>query len=105
MTPLLSFNARILLRGGSIESHLLLCESCCVIRCFVHVSKHFQLIFFCSPCCVFSRLFSTRMTKSGEVVSTYYELIDWLVAKHPDIRVTRLPFSGANLALWATFVK
>lgn len=72
---------------------------------FYQCKQAFPTAFFCSPCCVFSRLFSTRMTKGGEVVSTYYELIDWLVAKHPDIRVTQLPFSGANLALWATFVK
>jgi len=37
------------------------------------------------------------------LVSTYLDLIDWLVAKHPSIRVTRLPFDGANLAVWSTF--
>jgi len=60
------------------------------------------------PCCVFSRLFPERIKplgKEGEnnIVSTYFELLDWLVAKHPAINVTRLPFDGANLALWATF--
>jgi hypothetical protein len=43
------------------------------------------------------------LTKEGDVVSTYYDLIDWLVAKDPAIHVTRLPFDGANLAVWATF--
>ena len=57
------------------------------------------------PCCVFSRLFPERINPRGNggVVSTYYELIDWLVALHPEIRVTTLPFEGANIAVWATF--
>ena len=58
------------------------------------------------PCCVFSRLFPERTKpggRGGGVVSTYYELIDWLVDLHPAIRVTTLPFEGANLAVWATF--
>lgn len=57
------------------------------------------------PCCVFSRLFPERINPGGKggVVSTYYELIDWLVDMHPEIRVTTLPFEGANIAVWATF--
>ena len=57
------------------------------------------------PCCVFSRLFPERINPGGKggVVSTYYELIDWLIALHPEIRVTTLPFEGANIAVWATF--
>jgi len=57
------------------------------------------------PCCVFSRLYPERINPRGRggVVSTYYELIDWLVNLHPAIRVTRLPFEGANIAVWATF--
>ncbi|KAL7552926.1 hypothetical protein ACHAWF_016176, partial [Thalassiosira exigua] len=63
------------------------------------------------PCCVFSRLFPDRIkpVREGEeisantTVSTYFDLIDWLIAKHPAIKVTRLPFEGANIAVWATF--
>jgi hypothetical protein len=57
------------------------------------------------PCCVFSRLFPERINPGGKggVVSTYYELIDWLVDLHPEIRVTTLPFEGANFAVWAIF--
>ena len=66
-----------------------------------------EIPFVVVPCCVFSRLFPERIKpgKEGEnkIVSTYFELIDWLVDKHPAINVTRLPFDGANLALWATF--
>ena len=66
-----------------------------------------EIPFVVVPCCVFSRLFPERikLSKEGEnnIVSTYFELIDWLVNKHPAIKVTRLPFKGANLAIWATF--
>ena len=67
-----------------------------------------EIPFVVVPCCVFSRLFPKRIKplgKEGEnnIVSTYFELIDWLVDKHPAIKVTRLPFDGANIAVWATF--
>eukprot|EP00986_Skeletonema_menzelii_P021255 scaffold33758_cov234-Skeletonema_menzelii.AAC.1 len=55
------------------------------------------------PCCVFSRLFPERKRRQGGSVSTYYELIDWLIGLHPAICVTTLPFEGANIAIWATF--
>eukprot|EP00984_Skeletonema_dohrnii_P007508 scaffold2731_cov154-Skeletonema_dohrnii-CCMP3373.AAC.1 len=48
-------------------------------------------------------LFPERKSRQGGLVSTYYELIDWLVDLHPAIRVTTLPFEGANIAVWATF--
>mmetsp|Transcript_11966 Transcript_11966/g.25501 ORF Transcript_11966/g.25501 Transcript_11966/m.25501 type:complete len:643 (+) Transcript_11966:204-2132(+) len=88
--------------------------------------KH-EIPFVVVPCCVFSRLFPDRIKpvvlgdeekeeitsknvaesvadeKNDVTVSTYFDLIDWLVAKHPAIRVTRLPFEGANIAVWATF--
>ena len=76
-----------------------------------------EIPFLVVPCCVFSRLFPERIKpqvsdnrasgsstgSDNNTVSTYYELIDWLVAKHSDIKVTRLPFEGANIAVWATF--
>jgi hypothetical protein len=56
------------------------------------------------PCCVYSRLFpKRRMPNSDEPVHTYSQLLDYLTAKHKDIRRTILPFEGANVALWATF--
>ena len=76
------------------------------------------------PCCVFSRLFPGCKKPStdessidfqsiigdkkdshgmGGVVSSYYNLIDWLVAKHPAIHVTLLPFAGVNFAVRAMF--
>lgn len=56
------------------------------------------------PCCVFSRLFPNRRIKStGEAVATYEDLIEYLVEKHPSIRISKLNFDGSNLALWSTF--
>merc|ERR1711862_996448 len=66
-----------------------------------------RIPFVAVPCCVFSRLFPERFrpdVKKGDVnslVSTYSDLLDWLVAKDPSIRVTQLPFEGANLAVWS----
>jgi hypothetical protein len=36
-------------------------------------------------------------------VSTYDDLIEYLVAKHDSIRVSKLNFEGANIAIWSTF--
>lgn len=80
----------------------------------VEIAVENGIPFLVIPCCVFSRLFPERMKPqvedrsgsaggSNTIVSTYYDLIDWLVAKHPAIKVTRLPFEGANIAVWATF--
>lgn len=56
------------------------------------------------PCCVFSRLFPDRyLPGSGDPVSTYDDLIQFLMAKDPEIQKTVLPFDGANIALWSTF--
>ena len=38
-----------------------------------------------------------------EVVSTYNDLIDYLVDKDSSIKVTPLNFDGANLAVWSVF--
>lgn len=96
----------------------------------VETAVEHKIPFVVVPCCVFSRLFPERIKpdvrkfsmalatdlenigektekrsdgNEGVVVSTYNDLIDWLVAKHPAIHVTQLPFDGANLAVWATF--
>ena len=69
----------------------------------VETAVQHKIPFVVVPCCVFSRLFPERSKPNGAIVSTYFELLDWLVAKHPAIRVTRLPFEGANIAVWATF--
>ena len=76
----------------------------------VELAVENKIPFVVVPCCVFSRLFPERIKPVSEcddgannIVSTYYELLDWLVAKHDSIKVTRLPFEGSNIAIWATF--
>lgn len=71
--------------------------------------KH-RLPFLVVPCCVFSRLFSFRFIPKDvnnpndkKLVSTYDDLIEYLVAKHDSIRVSKLDFEGANIAIWSTF--
>ncbi len=72
--------------------------------------KHRKL-FIVVPCCVFSRLFPFRYKPSSmtgkneekEIVSTYSDLIEYLVDKDENIQVTKLDFDGANLAVWSTF--
>ena len=79
--------------------------------------KHNKL-FIVVPCCVFSRLFPHRFKpqqklddkidggrvgqqQNKDIVSTYNDLIEYLVDKDINIRVTKLEFDGANLALWS----
>ena len=74
----------------------------------VETAVEHEIPFLVVPCCVFSRLFPERRRApgggdGGPPVRTYDDLLDWLVARHPAIRTTRLPFDGANVAVWATF--
>lgn len=73
-----------------------------------------KIPFMVVTCCVFSRLFPECIKPlvgvghrsaagNNAVVSTYYDLLDWIVAKHPAIKVTCLPFEGANIAVWSSF--
>jgi len=72
--------------------------------------KH-RLPFVIVPCCVFSRLFPFRFIPAKDadepnqqkLVSTYEELLAYLVAKHESIRISKLDFDGANIAIWSTF--
>mmetsp|Transcript_24414 Transcript_24414/g.30044 ORF Transcript_24414/g.30044 Transcript_24414/m.30044 type:complete len:547 (+) Transcript_24414:73-1713(+) len=68
--------------------------------------KH-KIPFIVVPCCVFSRLFTTRYKPQrqgqAEIVSTYDDLIEYLLDKDDSIRVSKLDFEGANLALWSVF--
>ena len=79
------------------------CLEVCVIISFVFIVITHNSSSVVLPCCVFSRLFPERKRRQGGLVSTYYELIDWLIGLHPAICVTTLPFEGANIAIWATF--
>ena len=70
-----------------------------IVDTAVHCRKPFVIV----PCCVFCRLFPNRRMPSGEMVSSYQQLLDYLQAKHPSIQRTTLPFVGANTVLYSTF--
>lgn len=71
-----------------------------------------RLPFVIVPCCVFSRLFPMRfkplkdgddINKRQQLVSTYDDLIEYLSNKDDSIKISKLDFDGANVALWSTF--
>jgi len=76
--------------------------------------KH-RIPFVVVPCCVFSRLFPMRFkpvrqaigtlarNETRGVVSTYEDLIEYLLDKDESIKITKMDFDGANLALWSLF--
>jgi len=62
----------------------------------VHHRRPFVVV----PCCVFTRLFPHRRLASGMEVTTRAQLVEYLCQKHPAIQQARLPFAGANVAVW-----
>ena len=62
----------------------------------IELGKPFAVV----PCCVFPELFPERRTKDGDSVRTYVQFIDYLVAKHPDIKLAYLPFKGRNRVVY-----
>jgi hypothetical protein len=54
------------------------------------------------PCCIYSKQFPTRMSSSGELVTTYAQFIEFLLAKDPlgRIRAVELDFEGKNVLLY-----
>jgi hypothetical protein len=69
----------------------------------VDAAVKWQIPFVIVPCCVFFRLFPHRQKPNQEPVSTYQDLLEYLMAKHPSIQQTKLPFEGANTVLWSCF--
>lgn len=66
----------------------------------VDVALAFNKPFAIVPCCVFADLFPHRRTPGGDAVTTYDELVAYLVAKHPCIQTTFLPFDGRNRVVY-----
>ncbi|OQR96761.1 hypothetical protein ACHHYP_13619 [Achlya hypogyna] len=52
------------------------------------------------PCCVFAEEFPDRRTPSGDPVTTYDSLVEYLMAKHPQVQSHFLPFDGRNRVLY-----
>ena len=72
----------------------------------VDTAVRLRIPFIVVPCCVFFRLFPHRRKPSNqEPVSTYQDLLDYLMAKDESIQRTTLPFEGANTILWSYFGK
>lgn len=70
-----------------------------VVATAVQYKKPFAVV----PCCVFTHLFPERKTPSGQSVSTYEELLEYLQAMDPiHIKRTKLPFEGRNIVLYCT---
>ena len=67
-----------------------------VVDAAIELGKPFAVV----PCCVFPELFPERRTKDGDSVRTYVQFIDYLVAKHPDIKLAYLPFKGRNRVVY-----
>lgn len=61
--------------------------------------KH-RIPFACIPCCIFKASFPHRSLKSGQKVSTYGGLIQYLREKDTRIRLAELPFEGRNIVLY-----
>eukprot|EP00536_Pseudo-nitzschia_multiseries_P013190 jgi/Psemu1/290714/fgenesh1_pg.546_\ len=66
-----------------------------------------NISFFVVPCCVYSKEFPNRRvaTKTTKLVTTYDDLIRYLMAKSPDIRKHTLPFEGRNICLYRVVVE
>jgi hypothetical protein len=52
------------------------------------------------PCCVYHKQFPTRKLPNGDPVKKYGELIEYLMAKHEDIKALEMDFEGKNVLLY-----
>ncbi|KAH7488385.1 hypothetical protein PRIC1_007499 [Phytophthora ramorum] len=64
------------------------------------VAIKFNKPFAVVPCCVFGQKFPERRLADGSKVLSYEDLVEYLIAKHPDIEKAFLPFDGKNLVLF-----
>jgi hypothetical protein len=70
----------------------------------VSVAVSRRIPFVIVPCCVFCRLFPDRRKPSNnEVVSTYQDMLEYLLEQDRSIQKAQLPFGGKNTVLWSTF--
>jgi hypothetical protein len=72
-----------------------------IVDLAVKLRKPFVVV----PCCVFHRLFPNRRkpNEPTEPVSSYQDLVEYLMAKDPSIQKAVLPFQGSNVILWSYF--
>jgi len=71
-----------------------------VTESIVDSALSFGIPFAVVPCCVFSHCFPNRVTKSGELVRSYEDFIEYLRSKDSSIQTATLPFEGRNIVLY-----
>ena len=73
----------------------------------VRIAIHRRIPFVIVPCCVFARLFPNRRlirsNNNQRDVSTYEDLLEYLLEQDSSIKQSILPFDGKNIALWSIF--
>eukprot|EP00597_Dinobryon_sp_UTEXLB2267_P001362 CAMPEP_0170063494 /NCGR_PEP_ID=MMETSP0019_2-20121128/4338_1 /TAXON_ID=98059 /ORGANISM="Dinobryon sp., Strain UTEXLB2267" /LENGTH=320 /DNA_ID=CAMNT_0010269933 /DNA_START=252 /DNA_END=1216 /DNA_ORIENTATION=- len=67
-----------------------------IVNWAIRNNKPFAII----PCCVFARRFPKRQLKDGKSVTSYGDLISYLMEKHSDIQAVEMDFEGRNVLLY-----
>jgi len=52
------------------------------------------------PCCVYSKSFPKRRSASGELVTSYSDLVQYLLSLSPNVHATQLDFEGKNVLVY-----
>ena len=68
----------------------------------IDVALSLDVPFAVVPCCVHASTFPHRRGADGSEVISYQQFIDYLIAKHPSIQKTFLPFKGRNQIIYRT---
>ncbi len=68
----------------------------------IDVALSLNVPFAVVPCCVHASTFPNRRAPDGSKVVSYQQFIDYLLAKHPSIQKTFLPFKGRNQVIYRT---
>ena len=86
-----------------ISSHVQVFGSLQATEFIVDFAQKSRKPFAVVPCCVYSSEFPTRRLPCGELVRTYEQLLDYLVAKDAiHIKVATLAFEGKNKVVYCT---
>ena len=68
----------------------------------IDVALSLSVPFAVVPCCVHASTFPNRRAPDGSTVVSYQQFVDYLLAKHPSIQKTFLPFKGRNQVIYRT---
>lgn len=66
----------------------------------VDFALHRRIPFALTPCCTYSKQFPRRRLKNGVPVTTYEQLVQFLMEKNSNIRRAELAFEGKNIVLY-----